>query len=119
MRYETLHIDRLDRDFLDFTNGEHSGNITLCSTDELVEITNAIRKEQGNLDLVGWEYGNEVYYNFYLMFNTNEKTVSIQALCNHGELDDYVYYQLPMTQEEERNLLFTLINILTTEIYYN
>jgi len=53
MRYEKLYIDFVDRDFLDFTNDEYEGNIVLCATDELIRLTNNIRKEQGNEDLVG------------------------------------------------------------------
>lgn len=117
MRYENLYIDFVDRDFLDFTNEEHEGNVILCGTNELIDITNNIRKEQGNEDLVGVDYDNDVYYNFYLMFNTNTKEVSIQAVCNYGEKDDEVWYKLPMTIEEERNVMFTLIECLARELY--
>ena len=77
MRYEKLEAEFVDRDFLQFTSGEHEGDIVLCSTDELIDITNKIRLEQGNTDLVGLDYDNEVYYNFYLMFDTRKKSVSI------------------------------------------
>ena len=117
MRYEVLQIDFVDRYFLDFTNEENEGNLILCGTNELVEITNNIRKEQGNTDLVGVDYDNDVYYNFYLIFNTTTKEVSIQAVCNYGEKDDEVWYKLPMTVEEERNVMFTLINCLAEELY--
>lgn len=117
MRYEKLEIDFVDRDFLEFTDDEHKGDIVLVATDELIHITNSIRKKQGNTDLVGVDYDNEVYYNFYLMFDTSTKEVSIQAVCNHGEKDDEVYYKLPMTKKEERNVLFTLISCLAKELY--
>ena len=76
MRYEKLEAEFVDRDFLQFTNGEHEGDIVLCATDELIDITNKIRLEQGNTDLVGLDYDNEVYYNFYLMFDTRKKSVN-------------------------------------------
>ena len=119
MRYEKLEADFIDRDFLDFTNEEHEGNIVLCTTDELINITNQIRLEQGNTDLVGVDYDNEVYYNFYLMFDTRKKTVSIQAVSNYGEKDDEVYYELPMTEEEKVNVMFQLIEMLAKELYEN
>lgn len=119
MRYEKLEADFIDRDFLDFTNEEHEGNIVLCTTDELIDITNQIRFEQGNTDLVGVDYDNEVYYNFYLMFDTIKKTVSIQAVSNYGEKDDEVYYELPMTEEEKVNVMFQLIEMLAKELYEN
>ena len=118
MRYEKLIVDVVDVDFLAFLSEECEGNIVLFGTDELIEITNEIRKEQGNDDLVGVEYDNDVYYNFYLVFNTKKKEVSIQAVCNYGEKDDYVWYQLPMTTEEERNVMFVLVNCLA-EAFYN
>ena len=119
MRYKKLEADFIDRDFLDFTNEEHEGNIVLCTTDELINITNQIRLEQGNTDLVGVDYDNEVYYNFYLMFDTRKKTVSIQAVSNYGEKDDEVYYELPMTEEEKVNVMFQLIEMLAKELYEN
>ena len=117
MRYKNITTDFIDKDFLCFTNNEHEGNIVLAATDELIHLTNEIRKEQGNTDLVGAEYDNEVYYNFYLMFNTKKKTIGIQAVCNYGKKDDEVYYELPMTEEEKINVIWKLVNMLATEIY--
>lgn len=117
MRYEKLQIDFIDIDFLQFTDEEHEGDIVLCTTDELIDITNQIRLEQGNIDLVGIDYDNEVYYNFYLMFNTSKRKISIQAVSNYGEKDDEVWYELPMTEEEKVNVMFQLIDILAKTIY--
>ena len=89
MRYEKLEADFVDRDFLQFTSGEHEGDIVLCATDELIDITNKIRLEQGNMDLVGLDYDNEVYY------------------------------ELPITEEEKVNVIFQLIEILAKELYEN
>ena len=119
MRYEKLEAEFVDRDFLQFTSGEHEGDIVLCATDELIDITNKIRLEQGNTDLVGLDYDNEVYYNFYLMFDTRKKNISIQVVSNYGEKDDEVYYELPMTEEERVNVMFQLIGILAKELYEN
>lgn len=47
MRYQNLRTDFIDRDFLDFTNESHEGNIVLVTTDELVNITNEIREKRG------------------------------------------------------------------------
>lgn len=117
MRYENISTDFTDRDFLCFTSNEYKGNIVLESTDELVNITNQIRKEQDNTDLVGNKYDNEVYYNFYLMFDTKKKTINIQAVCNYGERDNEVYYELPMTEKEKQNVMWRLVDMLATEIY--
>lgn len=117
MRYKNINIDDFDVDCLDFTNKELEGNVILCGTDELIEITNNIRKERGYTDLVQVDCDNQVYYNFYLVFNTNKKEVSIQAVCNYGEKDDEVWYKLPMSREEERTVLFTLIKYLANELY--
>lgn len=119
MRYTNLKPEFVDRDLLDFASGEHEGNIVLCCDDELIAITNDLRKEQGNLDLVGVDYKNDVYYNFYLMFNTETKSISIQAVCNYGEKDDEVWYTLPLTSEEERHVMFLLIGCLAKLIYEN
>lgn len=116
MRYTNLTIDMIDRDYIDFANPPYEGHIVLDSTDELIDLTNQIRKEQGNYDLVRIDYDNDVYYNFYLAFNTTKKEISIQAICNYGEKDDEVWYQLPMTKEEERHIMFLLIECLGKEL---
>ena len=86
--------------------------MVLFGTDELISITNDIRRDLGYTDLVEVEKDNDVYYNFYLMYNFKKQEISIQAVCNYGEKDDEVWYKLPMTAEEERGVLFFLIEHL-------
>lgn len=117
MRYENIGTDFIDRDFLQFSSDEHEGNIALWTTDELIHITNNIRKKLGYTDLVGRNYKNEVYYNFYLLFDTKKQKLSIQAVCNYGEKDDEECYELPMTQEEKANIMWQFISMLATDIY--
>lgn len=119
MRYENLKVDVREKDYLQFTSDGFEGDIALCGSEELISITNEIHKKQGNTDLVGTDDENDVYYNFYLAFNAQTKEVSIQAICNYGEKDDEVSYKLPMTAEEEKNVLFTLISCLAKEVYEN
>lgn len=117
MRYKNIKIDDFDVDCLDFIDKELEGNVILCGTDELIEITNNIRKQRGYTDLVEVDCDNDVYYNFYLVFNTSKKEISIQAVCNYGEKDDEVWYKLPMSREEERTVMFVLIEYLARELY--
>lgn len=117
MRYENLKVDFIDPDFLQFTDGEEEGDLVLSSTDELVDIVNGIRETKGYTDLVGLSRDNEVYYDFYLIFDISKRDISIQAKCNYGEKDDEVYYRLPMTLEEKENVMWHLIKVLAKEIY--
>nr|DAD82987.1 MAG TPA: hypothetical protein [Siphoviridae sp. ctXZx16] len=118
MRYENITTHFNDINCLDFTSNNGSeGNFIINTNDELIDIVNAIRKEQGNIDLVDVNDNNEVYYNFYLLFDIEKKTVSIQAVCNHGEKDDEVWYELPMTEEEKTNVMWKLVNMLAKVIY--
>lgn len=118
MRYKMLKFNLTDSDFMIFTYSNVEGNISLCSTDELIEITNEIRKEKGYTDLVTADCDNDVYYSFYLVFNIIKREVKICASCNHGGKDDYAWYTLPMTTDEERDIMFTLIECLTRVLYY-
>lgn len=117
MRYQNLRVDVVDVDFLDFSDGGLVGNVVLYGADELIKITNDIRKECGNNDLVEVECDNDVYYNFYLVFDMTKKKIEIQAVCNYGEQDDLAIYELPMTTEEERCVLFTLAGCLAEALY--
>ena len=70
MRFENIELECLDTNL---GNGEYDGNYVVPATDELIEITNKIRERQGNTDLVGVEYDNDVYYTYYLYFNSDKK----------------------------------------------
>lgn len=81
--------------------------------DELVDAVEKQRKEKGYTDSVYDD--NEVYYNIYLQIDFSEKSLKLSAVCNHGEHDDYAEYQLPLTDEEERLILFNAIETLMDE----
>lgn len=110
MRFTNIQLEDLDLDY------ENTGTFYIPATDELVDLTNNIRKRQGNTDLVGVEYDNDVYYNFYLMFDVPNQEIKLQASCNHGEKDDWVWYNIPLFPEEEKMLMFKVIGALVQEI---
>lgn len=102
--------------FEDMELNEVSVNLQIQSTNEMIEITDNIRKEKGYKDLVGTADDNEVYYNFYLDCHQEDRKIKIFAVCHHGEHDDYAEYELPITEEERENILFQLIKELVKEI---
>lgn len=110
MRFTNIQLESLDLDF------ENNGSFYIPATDELVDLTNDIRKRQGNTDLVGVEYDNDVYYNFYLMFDITKQEIKLQASCNHGEKDDWVWYNITLFPEEEKMLMFKVIGALVQEL---
>lgn len=110
MRFVDIQLEELDLDY------ENTGTFYIPATDELVELTNNIRKRQDNTDLVGVEYDNDVYYNFYLMFDAPKQEIKLQASCNHGEKDDWVWYNIPLFPEEEKMLMFKVIGALVQEL---
>lgn len=113
MRFENIELESLDTNL---GNGEYDGNYVIPATDELVEITNKLRERQGNTDLVGVDYDNDVYYTFYLCFNADKKEISLQAEVAHGEKDDYVWYVIDLFPEEKEMLLWKVIRGLLIEI---
>lgn len=109
MRFENIKLESLD---IDLGNGANEGNYVIPATDELIEITNKIRKRQGNTDLVGVDYENDVYYTHYLYFNTDKKEISLQASVSYGEKDDYVWYTIELLPEEKEMLMWKVIEDL-------
>lgn len=83
------------------------------TTDGLVDAVEKQRKEKGYTDSVYDD--NEVYYNLYLQIDFYKKSLNLFAVCNHGEHDDYAEYKLPLTDEEERMILFDAIETLMDE----
>ena len=109
MRYENLKFIDID---IDFINGINKVDWQIEATDELIEITNNIRKKKGCNELVEVGCDNDVYYNFYVVCSFGIHSMEILAICNHGELDDYTMYELPMTYEEKENIMFQLVGEL-------
>ena len=84
----------------DFTDEDRFSLIALPN-DYLIYLVDAIRNNLGHEDLSN---APEVYYNFYL--NVNDlRDVSLNAICHHGEKDDYATYEIPLTEDERAVLL--------------
>ena len=50
MRFEDITLEQL------MLNDDGGGDYGIPATEDLLNTMNAMRKEQGNTDLVGWEY---------------------------------------------------------------
>lgn len=98
---------------MDDGNGKISFDVLI--TDSLIEEMEKLRKEAGNTDFVTQD--NEVYYNFYLEIDICKKIIQLTGVCNHGEKDDYQEYILPLTDKEQKDLLFLAIKELKEIIF--
>lgn len=92
---------------------ENIVSFEVVTADELVDAVEKQRKEKGYTDSIYDD--NEVYYNFYLQIDFSKKSLSLSAICNNGEHDDYAEYRLLLTDEEERLLLFNAVESLMDE----
>jgi len=111
MRFTNIKLEDLELDL------ENNGNFYIPATDELVEIVDKIRKRQGYTDLVfGPVEENDVYYNFYLTFDATNQEIGIEAICHHGQEDDYASYYIPLFPKEEKMLMFKVIGALVQEL---
>ena len=111
MRFTNIKLEDLELDY------DNTGNFYIPATDELVEAVDRIRAREGYTDLVfGPVEENDVYYNFYLTFDAPDKDISIEAICHHGQEDDYASYYIPLFPEEEKMLMFKIIGALVQEL---
>lgn len=113
MRFTNIQLESLDTDL---GNGEYDGNYCVPATDELIDITNAIRARQGNKDLVSVDCDNDVYYTYYLYFNADKKEIALQAEVAHGEKDDFVWYTIDLLPEEKEMLIWKVMRELLVEL---
>lgn len=115
-----MNINALTLETLDLDCGANiiGGSFIVPNNEELVDIINDIRKQQGNSDLVSIDANNDVYYDTYVFFNTAEgsQQVELQTCCKYGEKDDEVWYNIPLSPHEEKILLYKIINCLIKEI---
>lgn len=113
MRFTNIELESLDANF---GSGEYDGSYCIPATEELIEITNKIRKRCGHTDLVGVGYDNDVYYTHYLIFNADKKEITLQATVAHGEKDDFVWYTIDLLPEEKEMLLWKVVRGLLVEL---
>lgn len=96
-RYKDVQINSKERDCL-MRNTECTGDFEVAASGCLISMADQIRKEKGYTDLAS-DSDNEVWYNFYLAFT--DEDIQLTFTCNNGEKDDWVTYQLPMTDYEK------------------
>jgi len=113
MRFEDIKLESLDTNL---GNGALDGSFYISATEELIEITNKIRKRNGNADLVGVDYDNDVYYDHYLIFNADAKEIFLEAVIAHGEKDDYKSYKIDLFPEEKEMLMWKVVKALLIDI---
>ena len=72
---------------------------------------------KANSDLINTD--NDVYYVFYLMFDAKNKEIKLEAQCNHGEQDDFVFYELPLALQDKEDITMWLIGQLSKDLFNN
>lgn len=111
MRFEDVNVES---DLEIGYNGE--ADFVITATEELINITNEIRKNAGCTDLVERNSENDVYYTYYLLLNPSERKIALKAEVSHGEKDDYALYSIKLSPEEEKLLLWKVTNVLLKEL---
>lgn len=111
MRFKNVVLLDIDLD------NENSGNYEVLATKELIEITNKIRERQGNTDLVGVDLDNDVYYTYYLWFDTNKQEITLQVSVSNGKKDDFACYMIDLFPEEKEMFLWKVVKTLLLENY--
>lgn len=79
------------------------GNFLLEEQEEFIQAANRIREEKGYLDVPSEK--NEVYYDFYLSFDCEERLLKFIFTVHNSEADDYKEYNLPIENESQQKML--------------
>lgn len=88
----------------------------VTATDELIEIVNEMRKKKGERDLVGWEFENDVYYNFYLNVFLPYEDITLIAVPYGSERDEGCLYFPHLTEEDKKEISYKVIAALLKNI---
>lgn len=84
----------------------------IASNNKLITAIENQRKAKGYTDTMS---NNKLIYNFYLTYNFSKKTLKLYANCQNGKYDKNIEYILPLTEVEEKDLLFKTIESLADE----
>ena len=100
MRFEVYDGEWMDEHEISFILEEYTGS--------LIDKVNKMREKLGYTDIVSVGVDNDVYYNFYVMYRPSCDYVSVIAVCNNGEQDDWMTYDIKLS-DNDMNELYPLV----------
>lgn len=107
MRFRNIELRNFESDY------DGTGTFDIEATNELINEANNIRKRSGFTDFPS--ANNDVYYNFYLVYNCSERIFDLRFSVSHSLQDDYMDYCIVLLPEEERTIAFIIIQYLAEE----
>lgn len=107
-RYKGIQLLEYDSD---------PSNFDVEPTTEMIHMLDKYREKTGHSDLVS-DANNDVYYTFYLEYDTKIQECNLYGIVNHSMKDDYMAYEFPMMQSEKTYLLFKVIERLEEILSY-
>ena len=84
-------------------------------TDELISVVDKVRELNGCKDMAT-EKDNDVWYNFWLDVDVEKETLDLWASCNNGEKDHYAQYDIWLSENEKKMLLWKAFRQFTKEV---
>lgn len=89
----------------DFDEHRNTINWLATCTDDLIDRMNRVRKEAGMKDLVSITCDNNVWYDFYVVYEIDKDNVYLFGTANESEEDDWANYEIPLEDDEKESLL--------------
>jgi len=94
--------------FEDFTHDTDVEFSFQCKgTKDLYDKCDQVRRLMGMTDFP--EESNILYYNIYVIVNTEKESISLRFNINNSMEDDLKWYSIPLTIEQENMLLWKVI----------
>ena len=108
-----MNVNNLE--FIDYYfDSESEFSMQTNGNDDLINATNKIREQYGMEDLDDkWET-NEVYYNFYVIVNTNNRKITLTATVYNSEKDEGAVYVLSLTERVKEDLIWCIMHNINT-----
>lgn len=87
------------------------GSFNAVADDQLIDWIEGLRKAYGYTDFI--RYDNDIYYNFFVIFDTIKKEVRLCGTANGTEQDDYFVYECKLNPEEKEYIIWLIIHELS------
>lgn len=98
--------------FEDFTHDTDVDFSFQCKdTKDLYDKCDQVRRLMGMTDFP--EESNILYYDIYVIVNTEKESISLRFNVNNSMEDDFKWYSIPLTNEQENMLLWKVIHELS------
>lgn len=100
-----------------YMDGDGRGSYYAVADEQLIDWIETLRKAKGYEDFIASNnYENDIYYDFYVIFDFDKKEIKLNGIAKETEKDDFAEYECELTSEEKEYIMWLIIYEMSKEM---